>query len=103
MTYRGREVARDDPKYQPFRSEEIYELSLMCRSAFGNQKGDFELVVDSISGWKKDKEDTTNALGWFANVWAKLCSAWMGLAAWVWAKTSEGKIALHDDEKEPLV
>jgi len=78
-------------------------MSLMCRSAFGNQKGDFELVVDDISGWKKDKKDTTTTLGWFANVWAKLCSAWTGLAAWVRAKTSEGKIALHDDEKEPLV
>ena len=100
VTYRGREVSRDDPKYVPFHSEQIYEISLMCRSAFGSQKGDFELVVESIAGWKKDEKAVK---GWMESLWARLWSVWTGFTNWVWAKRSEGKIALHDEEKEPLV
>ncbi|ORY28649.1 hypothetical protein BCR39DRAFT_449296, partial [Naematelia encephala] len=47
-TYRGREIDHSDPKWQPLHTEEIYEMSIMCRSGFGKQQGDFELVIASI-------------------------------------------------------
>jgi hypothetical protein len=42
-------------------------------------------------------------LGWLESVWTRICSVWTGITGWLWAKRSEGKIALHDEEKEPLV
>lgn len=42
-----------DPRYKAFDSSRIYELSLMCRSGFGKQEGDFGIVVVSIEGWEK--------------------------------------------------
>lgn len=51
--YRGREVSRDDPRYRPFDSSRTYELSLMCRSGFGKQEGEFDIVIAGIEGWKK--------------------------------------------------
>ncbi|CCA71085.1 hypothetical protein PIIN_05020 [Serendipita indica DSM 11827] len=47
-TYRGREVKRGDPHWRPFDPQRIYEIGLMCRSNFGKQSGDFELVVSRI-------------------------------------------------------
>lgn len=75
----------------------------MCRSAFGNQKGDFEMIVESIAGWRKDGKEVGSRDGWAASIWTRICAVWTGITAWVWAKRSEGKIALHDEEKEPLV
>lgn len=78
-TYRGREVPRSDPRYEPFHSEKIYELSLMCRSGFGEQKGDFELVLLDVAGWKKDEEELSGAGG----IWAYVRSILHGLRAWL--------------------
>ncbi|KAL7420168.1 hypothetical protein Q5752_005134 [Cryptotrichosporon argae] len=52
--YRGRDVDQSDPRYRPLDTEAIYEMSLMCRSAFGKQEGDFGVVVEDISAWEKD-------------------------------------------------
>lgn len=96
--YRGREVKRDDPKYQPLKSEELYELSLMCRSGFATQKGDYSVIVYSIEGWKKDKKAERSG---FIGV---LLTIWTGLIAWVSSFFfNQGRIALHDEEKDPLV
>jgi hypothetical protein len=78
-TYRGRDVPRSDPRYEPFHSEKIYELSLMCRSGFGEQKGDFELVLLDVAGWKKDEEELSGAGG----IWAYVRSILHGLRAWL--------------------
>lgn len=78
-TYRGREVPRSDPRYEPFHSEKIYELSLMCRSGFGEQKGDFELVLLDVAGWKKDKKEQAGEGG----IWAYIRSILQGLRAWI--------------------
>lgn len=53
-TYRGRPVHPADPKYKPFDPAGIYEVSLMCRSDFGKQEGEFELVLESIEAWERD-------------------------------------------------
>lgn len=99
--YRGREVKRDDPRYQPLHTEEIYELSFMCRSDFAAQKGDFSVIVHSLEGWKKDKV----AKGERGGLVGVLSAIWVGLVAWVWSFFSgtEGRIALHDEEKDPLI
>ncbi|KAJ9127751.1 hypothetical protein QFC24_000034 [Naganishia onofrii] len=58
-TYRGRPITPKDPQYTPLdpgsvdprNGEEqggIAEISLMCRSGFGKQQGEFELVVRRI-------------------------------------------------------
>ena len=83
--YRGKEVGRDDSIYQPLHSEKIYEMSLMCRSGFGQQKGEFGVVVLGVSGWAKEKE-----LGWLE--WC------MGMVRWVgsWVGLGEGGVRLRD-------
>lgn len=48
--YRGREVPPSDPRYKPFDPQQIYELSVMCRSAFGKQEGEFGIVLAGIEG-----------------------------------------------------
>ncbi|KAK1927967.1 complex I intermediate-associated protein 30-domain-containing protein [Papiliotrema laurentii] len=98
-TYRGREVGKDDPKYEPLRPETIYELSLMCRSDFGGQKGKFSLIVEEIKGWKKEGKE-----GWFVAVVNTLGAVWTGLVVWVMGLfQGQGRIALRDEEKDPLV
>ncbi|RSH92630.1 hypothetical protein EHS25_008075 [Saitozyma podzolica] len=54
VTYRGREVPRSDPRYEPLDPSGVYEMSLMCRSGFGKQEGEFGLVVLAIGGWRRD-------------------------------------------------
>lgn len=111
VVYRGREVPKDDPRWQPFHPEKIYELSLMCRSDFGDQKGDFELVVGDITGWEKDDVKVSvggkggsqwRVISWARAVWATLGAIVVGF--WIWAKgAADGKIALPDEEKDPLI
>ena len=112
VTYRGREVPKHDPRWQPFHSEKIYELSLMCRSDFGGQKGDFEVVVGDIAGWEKDGNAAAVAgaddasqwrvVSWARSVWGALSAIVVGF--WIWAKgAADGKIALPDEEKDPLI
>lgn len=98
-TYRGREVKRDDPRYQPLHTEEIYELSLMCRSDFAAQKGDFSVIIHSLEGWKKEgKVGRGGVLGVMSTIW-------VGFVAWVWSFFSGrgGRILLHDEEKDPFI
>ena len=112
VTYRGREVPKDDPRWQPFHSEKIYELSLMCRSDFGGQKGDFELVVGEIAGWEKSDSRKTasgtddgwrwRAANWVKTVWETLKAVVAGCFAYL-RGGSEGRIALSDEEKDPLI
>ncbi|KAJ9125082.1 hypothetical protein QFC22_000035 [Naganishia vaughanmartiniae] len=57
-TYRGRPITPKDPQYTPLdpgsadsngkEQGGVAELSLMCRSGFGKQEGEFELVVHRI-------------------------------------------------------
>ena len=76
-TYRGREVGREDPRYQPLKSEGIYELGLMCRSGFGGQEGDFGVVIAGVEGW--GKEPGVASQSW----WAWLCECWTGMRIWL--------------------
>ena len=97
--YRGKEVKRDDPMWQPLRPEKIYELSLMCRSDFGRQKGEFGLVVISLEGWKK-QIGFSGLFEPIAELWAVLAGWTAGWAAWVarlWRR-DEGHIRLEDKE-----
>ncbi len=47
-TYRGREVKRGDPHWRPFDPRTLYEIGLMCRSNFGKQNGEFEVIISRI-------------------------------------------------------
>jgi len=88
--YRGKEVGSDDPIYKPLSSESVYEMSLMCRSGFGDQKGEFGLVVGSIGGWKREDEEE-GGLGWWV--------LFQGIAGWVRAWLGlggEGSVRLDD-------
>lgn len=73
--YRGREIDRNDPRYEVFDPGAIYEFSLMCRSGFGKQEGDFGVVVLEVGGIKKDSKPRDGCLqavtGWFRGLWAK--------------------------------
>ncbi|KAF9761020.1 hypothetical protein IL306_004004 [Fusarium sp. DS 682] len=53
-TYRGREV--EDPA--PLKLNDIKRLSIMARSFFDKQDGDFQLYVDWIAAVKKDNDDS---------------------------------------------
>lgn len=70
--YRGREVERSDPRYKPFDPSRIYELSLMCRSDFGKQEGEFGVVVGSMEGWGKGVGEGKEREG-----------CWRGVKGWV--------------------
>ncbi|KAL4983286.1 complex I intermediate-associated protein 30-domain-containing protein [Aspergillus falconensis] len=52
-TYRGKEV-RD---VEPLDLKAIKRLSIMMRSFFGRQEGDFTLSIVSIAAWKESEED----------------------------------------------
>ncbi|ORX34209.1 complex I intermediate-associated protein 30-domain-containing protein [Kockovaella imperatae] len=95
-TYRGRELPRSDPRYQPFHSEKIYELSLMCRSGFGEQKGDFELVIQGISRWRKESKSKA-IVSFFSSIWNR-ATRW--ILSWF---STEGKVQLQDEEKQGLL
>ncbi|PVG02699.1 CIA30-domain-containing protein [Serendipita vermifera] len=47
-TYRGKTVPRDDPKWAQLDTRQIFELGVMCRSEFGKQQGDFQLLIERI-------------------------------------------------------
>ncbi|KAL4796460.1 complex I intermediate-associated protein 30-domain-containing protein [Aspergillus venezuelensis] len=49
-TYRGKEV-RD---VEPLKVEEVKRVSVMMRSFFGTQEGDFRLSISSIAGWNDE-------------------------------------------------
>ncbi|RAK77035.1 CIA30 family protein [Aspergillus fijiensis CBS 313.89] len=53
-TYRGREL-RDGVK--PLDLERVRRVGIMVRSFFGEQEGEFELVVESIQGFEAPKEE----------------------------------------------
>ncbi|KAG8667587.1 hypothetical protein FPOAC2_12758 [Fusarium poae] len=53
-TYRGRDVK--DP--EPLKVDDIKRISLMTRSFFDKQDGDFKLVVNSIAAVKKDNDES---------------------------------------------
>ena len=70
-TYRGRPVPRSDPRYQPFEPANINEVSLMCRSDFGKQEGEFELVVMQMKGQKREASKSREGCwGWVRSLWA---------------------------------
>ncbi|CAD6585310.1 MAG: hypothetical protein TREMPRED_004103 [Tremellales sp. Tagirdzhanova-0007] len=90
--YRGKEVATDDPLYKPLISESIYEMSLMCRSGFGDQYGEFGIVLLGIAGWAKINE-ASRGQGW----WEWLESMWGAVRSWVWG----GRVKLEDEKRWP--
>jgi hypothetical protein len=83
-------VSRVDPKYKPFDPASIYEISLMCRSDFGKQEGEFELVVESISGWQQRTVHVQGERGRARD------------GCWSWVKgwfMPEGQVTLGNAEK----
>lgn len=99
-TYRGREVKKDDPRFRPFHSEKIYEISLMCRSDFGGQKGDFGVIVESIRGLRKEEDKGLGGNGVVSVVWALFSGVWIWFVNLL---KGEQRIALSDEEKDPLI
>ena len=93
-TYRGKQVSRSDQRYQPLKSEHIYEMSLMCRSGFGAQQGDFDLVITEIDGW--DKQDKKS-------LWTVLVGKMWGMVNWVMELFGRNRSRPDDEEKQPLV
>ncbi|KAL4948656.1 complex I intermediate-associated protein 30-domain-containing protein [Aspergillus filifer] len=49
-TYRGKEVRG----VEPLDLEKVKRVSVMMRSFFGTQKGDFKLSIESIAGWNDE-------------------------------------------------
>jgi len=100
--YRGKEVLPTEPMYKPLQSDSIYEMSLMCRSAFGDQKGDFGLVILGIDGWvrtdivKDQVKETKQGEGWWG--WLRGMFGWVWGWAWFGGEEEEGRVRL--DEKE---
>jgi len=92
--YRGKEVKSGDRRYKPLLSDSIYELSLMCRSRFGEQKGEFGVVVLGIAGWSRDKEgvkEVGSGSGWWG--WLVGVGGWVGS----WCGGGEGKVRLDEN------
>jgi hypothetical protein len=106
--YRGREVKREDPIYVPLHAETIYEMGLMCRSGFGEQEGEFELVVTGIEGWGKNSALNKKGQNWFGKgIWQTLI--WSFERVWNWLFTfrgsmgsRQGMVKLEDEEKTEL-
>ena len=67
----------------------------MCRSGFGKQHGDFELIIGDISKWEKESRVTwlVGLIIGFWDMFLTLWSRWTG---------STGKIQLGDEEKDKL-
>ncbi|WWC66581.1 uncharacterized protein I206_100484 [Kwoniella pini CBS 10737] len=96
-TYRGKNVPEGDEKWVPLDPGLIYELSIMCRSDFGKQHGDFGVVINSIEAVRKAKR---------VGMWIRLCDFWKGVTTWVSGlfSSSENNIRLDDeDEKQRLI
>ncbi|WWC86045.1 uncharacterized protein L201_000916 [Kwoniella dendrophila CBS 6074] len=100
--YRGKTIPEGDEKWVPLDTNLIYELSLMCRSDFGKQKGDFGVIINSIEAIKKKQTPTGNGF------WDSITTMWSNLRDWVtnlfnWS--SSGKIKLDDvgDEEKRLI
>ena len=92
MTYRGKEVKIGDPMYKPLDPRRLFEISLMCRSGFGKQAGEFGVVVLGIGGWRVgDKGEGKVREG----CWCEL-RRWLGMA---WSGDRGGHIRLERDEK----
>lgn len=82
--YRGKEVPRDDERWKPLDTEAIYEISFMCRSAFGKQQGDYGIIIEGLAGLSKKHSDSRlTALGARGADWSGwLRSWWTWLASW---------------------
>lgn len=61
-TFRGRTVPRDSPQWKKLDLSQVYELGIMCRSEFGKQSGDFELVLEKIELVNIGDHRTRNSL-----------------------------------------
>ena len=81
-------MSRDDPKSKPFDPASIYEISLMCRSDFGKQEGEFELVVESVSGWEQRSLEREGGRA--------RDGCWSWVKGWF---MSEGQVTLGNAEK----
>ncbi|OWZ54996.1 hypothetical protein C356_01620 [Cryptococcus neoformans c45] len=89
--YRGKEVKGDGPKWVPLDTSSIYEVSLMCRSGFGKQEGDFGVIVTGISAWEKEEKDQEET------------GCWQGVRKWfryVIGHDVGVKLEESDDEKQ---
>ncbi|WWC58402.1 uncharacterized protein I303_100942 [Kwoniella dejecticola CBS 10117] len=98
-TYRGRHVPEGDEKWVPLDPALIYELSIMCRSDFGKQHGDFGVVITAIEAIKKDKS---------VELWDRVCGWWNSLSSWIsgmfsWKGKSIRLEEVEDEEKRLIV
>ncbi|WVQ85618.1 hypothetical protein IAT38_007784 [Cryptococcus sp. DSM 104549] len=84
-SYRGREIKEGDPKWAPLDTNGVYEVSVMCRSGFGEQEGEYGVIVTGIAGWLKDEEKAIEEgyvqegkQGWWAGVvgWFRWLMGW---------------------------
>ncbi|WWD18069.1 hypothetical protein CI109_102516 [Kwoniella shandongensis] len=91
-TYRGREVKPGEERYVPLDTTGVYEISLMCRSGFGKQEGEFGLIVKSIDSVKK--ANTAASGGSWIWAWWTLLVGWV----WSWIRWDRG-IRLSDEEE----
>ncbi|KAK9899520.1 NADH:ubiquinone oxidoreductase complex I intermediate-associated protein 30 [Cystobasidium minutum MCA 4210] len=70
-TYRGRPIPKHEAK--PFNPADIKEISIMCRSNFGKQSGDFNLFIADITAFTEDHK---------SNIPNLLSKAWNWLRDW---------------------
>ncbi|KAK8865751.1 hypothetical protein IAR55_000898 [Kwoniella newhampshirensis] len=82
--YRGREVKEGEARWVPLDTNSVYEISLMCRSGFGEQEGEFGLIVTSIDGIRKADNETekekvvsSNWLSWWWSVFVGWICSWL--------------------------
>nr|ODN93267.1 hypothetical protein L203_00538 [Cryptococcus depauperatus CBS 7841] len=77
-TYRGREINPEEPRWAPLDTSSIYEVSLMCRSNFGKQEGDFGLIITGISAWEKDSSNQETESGCLSvmTAWVRNVMGW---------------------------
>lgn len=90
--YRGRQVKAGDPMYKPLSTDSVYEISLMCRSGFGDQKGEFGAIVLGIAAWAKASAQEEGGRG----AWSWLTGLWGWVGGW-WSGTDEGKLRLEEN------
>ncbi|WRT63948.1 uncharacterized protein IL334_000875 [Kwoniella shivajii] len=95
-TYRGRNIPEGDPKWVPLDPKAIFELSIMCRSDFGKQQGEFGVVITSIQAIK-----TKTSVG----IWSNIIEWWNGFSTYVGRFFGWNRITLDevDDEEKRLI
>lgn len=91
-TYRGRPVRKDDPMWRPFTPASIKEISIMCRSNFDKQSGDFDLKLLSIQAFRVGDAADGRRLNLVQRLWHYLQRWFWAMATW--SRRQEGHVKL---------